>query len=597
MEQHKRLTRGPLRKIFIHNIRQLMIFWIPCVLLVLILAGMQIHRSLQYVQNQGADWAGRVASRLNEELLSIESSANLLSYNYDIKAFIQKDSLELSEKMIRQLNSIQYQLSVIHLQHPCVSGASIHLLPQDYFIFETASYARKESSYARNVEETAFARIQAEELRRGWMIEPNYCCYYAQIERNNTISGTILILLTDTSVGSALGTDLRYGGGRMLIVSEEGRIMMDSQSAAAGKYIQDVYQEYRKNGNGSLLSFFSQQHVFVQADSVLPGYEYLLVIPSDFPGGNWYQSVLLMLALSVGLLAISVFFLYRAAESLYYPYETILELLQKPEILTNEEYEQRYRTIDKLGMIYTLIHQKSYQYMAIKGELSEKDRMIREAQNAMLQAQMNPHFLFNALDNIYWMAMEDLPENNRISATIYRLSNLLRLSLQRRSPVTTIREEIEHAQLYLEIQKIRKDEPFTVEWKIDHNLNECAMPCLSLQPLLENAIHHSLKGRKNSRIEIDIHENNGQVFASVTDNGSGFSPEQMENIHARLNLPYATLEHHIGLANINARLQLIYGENGVLSIESVPDDYTTIRMCFPKMNAAKAYGAYDEPGK
>ncbi len=202
MSQRRRLTHGPLRKIFIHNMRQLLIFWIPCVLLIFLVVGMQIYRSLQYLQSQSLSYAGRVSGRLNEEFLNIESSANLLSYNYDVQAFMRSNSMELSEKKIQQLNSIKYQLNVIRLQYPSVSSVSIHLLPRDYYIFETSAFAKKETPSSRGVEEEAFARIQAENLRKGWLIEPNRCCYTMQIEQNNVFCGNILVLLTDSSLSS-----------------------------------------------------------------------------------------------------------------------------------------------------------------------------------------------------------------------------------------------------------------------------------------------------------------------------------------------------------------------------------------------------------
>lgn len=186
----------------------------------------------------------------------------------------------------------------------------------------------------------------------------------------------------------------------------------------------------------------------VRSRCSIDNYYILCVDDSLFPQ-TWSDTFFYTVLLSVVVFLCFVILLYKSTQALCRPYEVILELLKKPELLTNFEYNQRYRTIDKLGMIFTLIHQKNYQYLAVKGELSEKERMLREAQNAMLQAQINPHFLFNTLDNINWMAYELLPEDNKVSACIQQLSQLLRLSLQRSSPITSIQEEIEHATLYI----------------------------------------------------------------------------------------------------------------------------------------------------
>ncbi len=564
-----------LRNLFLHNLKYILLIAVPCIVLIMILLSVQLGEIRSEEARQLERIAERASLLVNGEIEGLKTSAEILSYTKDIQSFLQKKEFPLTEKNILLLHSIQQQLKSCVCQFPFVSNIVIHFSNTDFFVFPENSYRRKEAQ--THIAEKNIDVFEKEDRENGWYTEDGQWLYFYKIRFRKQVSGSILFYISGSSLSQALNQKIWNDNARLLIVDQNDQIFADSKLTAVHHSLSEIYSEKAANLNGPL-----KKAGFAVSQRSIRNY-YLLCVDDSLLSQTWSDTFLYTVILAAIILLGFVVLLYKSTKALCKPYEVILELLKKPELLTNVEYNRRYRTIDKLGMIFTLIHQKNYQYLAVKGELSEKERMLREAQNAMLQAQINPHFLFNTLDNINWMAYELLPEDNKVSACIQQLSQLLRLSLQRSSPITSIQEEIEHAKLYLHIQKMRMDRHFSVEWNVDDQLLHCDTLCLSLQPLLENAISHGLKTRKNGRIIVSIQKQQEDVVVSVTDNGTGFSREQLDELLARMENPLTGDQKHIGLNNICQRLKLIYEDKGCMRIESIPDTRTTVCLQFPCM--------------
>lgn len=575
-----------LRNLFLHNLKYILLIAVPCIALILVFLSVR----LEEIRSQETQRLERMAERatllFNAEIEGIETSGELLSYTKDIQSFLQKKELPLTEKNLLLLHSIQQQLKSCVCQFPFVSNIVIHFTNTDYFVFPEKSYRRKEAQ--THTAENNIDVFEKQDVQNGWYAEGGQWLYCYKIQFRKEVCGSILFYINGSSLSQSLNQKILIDNARIFIVDQTNRIFADSKMTAVYRRLSEIYPEKGVDFNNP------KNAGMVRSRCSIDNYYILCVDDSLFPK-TWSDTFFYTVLLSAVVFLCFVILLYKSTQALCRPYEVILDLLKKPELLTNFEYNQRYRTIDKLGMIFTLIHQKNYQYLAVKGELSEKERMLREAQNAMLQAQINPHFLFNTLDNINWMAYELLPEDNKVSACIQQLSQLLRLSLQRSSPITSIQEEIEHAKLYLHIQKMRMDRDFSVEWNIDEQLLHCDTLCLSLQPLLENAISHGLKTRKNGKITVSIQKQEEDVVVSVTDNGIGFSEEQLNELLARMESPLMNDKKHIGLNNIYHRLKLIYEDKGCMTIESIPNTETTVCIRIPRMQTNERADAVCSP--
>ena len=151
----------------------------------------------------------------------------------------------------------------------------------------------------------------------------------------------------------------------------------------------------------------------------------------------------------------------------------------------------------------------------------------RKSELAALQSQINPHFLYNALDSITWMIEGE--RNDEAVFMISQLAKLFRISLSKGRTVICIGDEIQHAQSYMNIQKIRYKKSFTFEFDVDTSIYSCCIVKLVLQPILENAINYGISGTEdNGEIRVTGRKEGGNIVLSVIDNGIGMPQEEVD---------------------------------------------------------------------
>lgn len=208
-------------------------------------------------------------------------------------------------------------------------------------------------------------------------------------------------------------------------------------------------------------------------------------------------------------------------------------------------------------------------------------RAVRLELNA-LQAQINPHFIYNALETISMMAENNDDEDTQQMAVA--LGKLLRISVKG-NPVVTLNEELEHVRSYLLIHKKRFGEKFKVTIRIEEELGECKVPKLILQPLIENSIHHGLKQQdRNAEIKILGYLRGEDLVLEVSDNGTGMDEKTLQRLKTALQSRQEEVygEQGIGLSNVNQRIRLRYpGEKYGLRIESRQNAGTTVYVTLP----------------
>lgn len=204
----------------------------------------------------------------------------------------------------------------------------------------------------------------------------------------------------------------------------------------------------------------------------------------------------------------------------------------------------------------------------------------RDAELKMLQSQINPHFLYNTLDTIQWMALEN--DVDEIVDIIESLTKLFRIGLSKGKDLIPLGQEIQHVTSYLAIQQVRYEDRMTYRVDIDEDIMGVMVPKLILQPLVENSIYHGIKG-KSGRGEIVIsgkklHEG---VLLEVRDDGAGIKRGKLAEI--REGLSHNIFENKVGygMFNVNERLVLLYGKEHHLIVESVEGEGAKISIYVP----------------
>ena len=212
-------------------------------------------------------------------------------------------------------------------------------------------------------------------------------------------------------------------------------------------------------------------------------------------------------------------------------------------------------------------------------QIEEKNKRIAEMN--VLQAQIKPHFMYNTLDTIRWMAEEHNEED--IVEIIEAFTNLLRISLSKGKEIISVKEELNHVQSYLTIQKIRYEDKLDYEIDFDENIFNYKLIKLILQPLVENAIYHGIKEKRgNGKILITGKIEGNLLCFTVIDNGKGIEEELLNKINRMLtNSSEKETEVGYGIFNVNERIRLTYGEEYGLTYKSINGEGTIVELRHP----------------
>lgn len=238
---------------------------------------------------------------------------------------------------------------------------------------------------------------------------------------------------------------------------------------------------------------------------------------------------------------------------------------------------------DEVGHLGDAFNRMIQEYKEFLQTSVHHQKELDEIKVRMMQAQLNPHFLYNTLDSMKWLGVTNhVPQIAEISTD---LAALLRASISS-AEFITVEQELELIERYLEIQYIRFADKFTCEVDVEERFQHCMLPKLALQPLVENAIIHGVADMEEGYIKITARAQENTLILSVTDNGCGIPSE----ILYRLNHPENTYpEKHLGLYNVSRIIGLHYGEAFGLKAVSVPGEGSTVELHIPMIqSSAKA---------
>ncbi|WP_027084584.1 cache domain-containing sensor histidine kinase [Cohnella panacarvi] len=235
--------------------------------------------------------------------------------------------------------------------------------------------------------------------------------------------------------------------------------------------------------------------------------------------------------------------------------------------------------IGRLGESYNMLGMHIEQ---LKRQLIRDETRKKEADMRALQAQINPHFLYNTLSSIHWMAL--MADKKRIADMVGALSDFLQFSLNKGNDYCAVQQELAHIRNYVDIQSIRFPDKFEVDYVIDPGVHDRMMLKLLLQPLLENSMIHGVQKKAGKgKIAVCIHQEGGRLHFLVVDDGVGMTEERlaqvMDNLDRHDLAPGPDASY--GLRNVNERLRLHYGQDACLVIESKPNAGTRISFSIP----------------
>lgn len=220
------------------------------------------------------------------------------------------------------------------------------------------------------------------------------------------------------------------------------------------------------------------------------------------------------------------------------------------------------------------------------GKLVEDIRVeelnLRAAELRLLQEQINPHFLYNTLDNIIWLA--ESKETEQVVSMVSALSDFFRTTLSKGKDYISVKDEEAHINSYLQIQQFRYRDILDYEIKMDEEVYDCEILKLTLQPLVENALYHGIKGKRGlGHILVKGCIRDGLLEFQVRDDGIGMKEERLNEVRKIITGEAENTKEKggFGLFNVNERIRLNYGREYGLRIESVYGEGTCIRVTVP----------------
>lgn len=283
---------------------------------------------------------------------------------------------------------------------------------------------------------------------------------------------------------------------------------------------------------------------------------------------------------SVLILGLTLFLSYQIPRSITRPLQKLNEVTEQV-AGGNLTVRSDVHTGDEVGVLSESLNTMIDKINELLAQVTTEQVRLRKAEFELLQSQINPHFLYNTLDAIIWLA--EAGEQKKVVSMVRSLSEFFRTSLNRGKDIIPLKEELLHVRSYLEIQQVRYQDILNYEINVpEEELGRYMIPKITIQPLVENALYHGIKNKRGSgKIEIRGRKQEEMLVIEIEDNGIGISKERLWQVKDGIQKKVLTGKDIYGLYNVNERIRLNFGEEYGIDIHSVYGEGTTVRILLP----------------
>ncbi|MDD2958563.1 MAG: sensor histidine kinase [Lachnospiraceae bacterium] len=366
---------------------------------------------------------------------------------------------------------------------------------------------------------------------------------------------------------------------------EKAAFITDAKGQLVAASDDALYQQWREEQTEDTeygqqrISFDGAEYLRVSCQSEYTGWNIIGLIPMETLQKQLFVTRTTILMIDIAGIILSLLITVLIARHLARPIErlrsSMQEISKQGSLDVAYEDDTCYETRE-LGKSFIKMLQDIDELVIKNGESELREK---EAQLCALQAQINPHFLYNTLNTInYMLILEDKPE---ISQLVVNLGDLLRSSIDEARGLITLEEEVNLVEKYLYIQKARFEDKLNYEITVSEEARRCMVIRLLLQPLVENSIIHGvMKNGGSVWIQGSVDRENNLLVITVEDNGQGMTEEETAFLLVKKR-PEKNGRKHIGAANVNQRIQLYYGKEYGIKVESRKNEGTKIRIELP----------------
>lgn len=367
---------------------------------------------------------------------------------------------------------------------------------------------------------------------------------------------------------------------RIYVCDGVGRIIYDSNGTMPGETIPEELQYFGQDHSQREVTSNGNSSIEASAKSEKAGWFVLMLMPqSEFSAGAMSVSIAILTAAIIALAAIAIV-TALASKAISKPVEELADAMDETQL---QDLHHRVEVtgadeIARLGVSFNTLLDK------LERSLTSEYQSALQQQKAeirALQAQMNPHFLYNVLQSMASMAtVHKVPE---LASMATALGSTMRYCISGSEPQVALREELAYVESYLTIQKLRFGERLHALIDVPEYMMGYTVPRVSVQPLVENAILHGLEGRERpGTIQISGRTSENMLTIEVTDDGQGMSQEELFQLQEAVYTENPQDEKHgIGLRNLYHRLRLLYGDSARLGIDSEEGTGTIVQIVIP----------------
>lgn len=364
------------------------------------------------------------------------------------------------------------------------------------------------------------------------------------------------------------------------LLTEEGTVLLTNQRTAFFLDINELYPDIlpdKPKASETRLQSYGEYY-FVLSKADIYGFRVLSMVPKQVYSRQLTFLLLQTLLMACGLLLVTILISVFLAIRFYRPVNSMVTLLRTYIPNDLHEYENE----------ITFIHENISKYVS-KGKeaetlLPQTLTQLHNAQAAVLQHQINSHFLFNTLENIKAISITELGMENEIEYSISLLNSIIREGVIQKTSIVPLSHELHLVKCYLELMQMRFPEVAS-HWSVDESLLQCSVFKFSLQPILENCFSHAFKGAtgRPKQIHISIYSEDNTLVILIQDNGIGIDEDSLNELKLLLvSENDSDSPQHVGIRNVHKRITNVFGNDYGISIESTPPGSTvTIRYPIP----------------
>ena len=537
---------------------------------------------------------------LNSYLEEVDSIAKNVNYNYYLQDYLEtviKEEDDYVDSGIGK-NMRSYEMSSQAFSDTLLSRAdisSIMIFGKKKMLLNRSMYTYQKVAldyskldwYAKAVAKPQDAIITGPNRHSFFDTDDEVISLSREVQsyENGTFRGVILINLNMNKITEICNSFQEKQENFICIINDKGELVYEQQNGRE-RFAFDE-KENRQELNTALgktkescfrLNYRGEKYLVTRTDMKTTGWTLVSMVPyKSVMAETMAISGVMILAVAITLI-VTLLLLNRILTGVVKP----LKKLEKYMVQVNpDNMDQRMEilTDDEIGHLSMKFNQMMDRIRNLKEQVIEEQEDKRKYELQALQAQINPHFLYNTLDSIIWMAETN---DSNIVAMTEALSKLFRISLNKGNEEISLERELEHVKNYLIIQSMRYADKFTYEISAEPGVERCRTIKLILQPIVENCIYHGIKKKRGTgKITIRAYRREQNLIIEVSDDGCGMPEEICRKILSDEIESENISGSGIGVKNVNERIQLRFGKKYGLSYSSEEGVGTTVTYVLP----------------